>query len=137
MRDNLRKLDRNAQQEIVRRVFPEMPAEALDIPYLMEDHKNVPELRLGACPGAYDFMGIKHPHAYNYGWDTRRVSALRTLLKAHPDRVCVASGKSAYLADMAAKLAGGGNLRLSDPDGSDIDIPGIELVRNLPDTPFD
>ncbi len=136
MRDNLKKLDADAQKEIVRRVFPEMPEDALDIPYLMEQPKDVPELRLGTCPGAYDFMGIKHPHAYNFGWDTRRVSALRTLIKANPDRVCKACGKSAFLAGMAAKLAGSDNLQLSDPDGSDLDIPGIELVRNLQDPPF-
>lgn len=136
MRDNLKKLDADAQKEIVRRVFPEMPEDALDIPYLMEQPKDIPELRLGTCPGAYDFMGIKHPHAYNFGWDTRRVSALRTLIKANPDRVCKACGKSAFLAGMAAKLAGSDNLQLSDPDGSDLDIPGIELVRNLQDPPF-
>ncbi len=137
MRDNLRKLDAQASAEIIRRVFPDMPAEALDIPYVLAETKNGPELRLGVCPGAYDMMSIKHPHAYNYGWDTRRISALRSLMKAYPERTFAASGKSAYLLNMASALTGRRNVRLSEPDGSELDIPGIELVRNLPRSPFD
>lgn len=136
MRDNLLKLDAAAGREIIRRVFPELPSDMLDIPYLMEDPQSGPELRLGACPAAYDGMGIKHLHAYNYGWDTRRVSALRSLIKANPERVCIAEGKSAYLASIAAKLAGSRNLRLSGTKNDGLDIPGIELVMNLPDAPF-
>ena len=113
-----------------------MPAEALDIPYVLADTKDGPELRLGTCPGTYDTMGIKHLHAYNYGWDTRRVSALRSLMKAYPERTVIASGKSAYLAGMAAALTGSRNTRLSEPDISNPDIPGIELVKNLPYSPF-
>ncbi|MBR5985665.1 MAG: acetylxylan esterase [Clostridia bacterium] len=136
MRNNLAKLDKDACAEIMDRVFPELPADELDIQYLMEDPHDIPELRLGECPAAYDTMRIKHFHAYNPGWDTRRISALRTLIKAYPDRMCVAKGKSAYLAGIAAKLAGSDAVRLSEPDAGDLDVPGIELARNLPDSPI-
>ena len=75
---------------------------------------------------------IRHMHAYNYGHDTRRVSALMALLKAHPERACLASGKSAYLAGIAGAIIGKENVRLENPEKTDVDIPGIELLRNMP-----
>ncbi len=136
MRKNLAKLDNAAKAGLVRRVFPEMPADALDIPYILEEREARSYLRLGACPGAYDTLGIKHFHAYNYAWDTRRVCALRAIMQAQPERVCTAGGKSAYLASVAAALAGSKNVRLADVDGGDVTIPGFELVKNLPASPL-
>ncbi len=136
MRLNLQKLDAAQGKELVRRVFPEFPGEEGDIPYLLRRTDAGGEVRLGECPGPSDTMGIKHVHAYNYGQDTRRVSALRALLRAYPDFTFTASGKSACLLSIASALEGKSALCPTDPDASSLDIPGLELVKNLPDSPL-
>ena len=136
IKSNLNKLDAPAREEIIRRVFPDLNQEALDIPYLLENKNGASEIRLGACPSAYDGMRLKHFHAYNYGWDTRRIAALRALIRNHPDRTLVANGKSAYLAGIAAALAGSDQIKLIAPYGRNLDIPGLDLVKNLPNTPL-
>ena len=132
LRKNLHRLDKDSRAEILRRVFPDLPADSLDIPYVLQQTPDGQELRFGACPAAYDTMRVKHLHAYNYGWDTRRVSAIRSLMRAYPQSTFVASGKSAQLVEIAAGLEKRRNIRLSDPACGETDIPGIELVRNLP-----
>ncbi len=134
MRTNLNSLGASARKEIIRRVFPEMPSDKLDIPYIFEDSDTISTIHLGTCPGNYDTTGIKHLHAYNHGWDTLRVCALRALIKEHPGRTVIASGKSAFLATIAAKLAGHNNTLLTNPISEDLDIPGIELIKNMDDT---
>ena len=131
MRANLNALSGSAREAIVRRVFPEIPSEKLDIPYTLEDSASGPAIRLRACPENYDATGIKHLHAYNPGWDTLRVCALRSLLKEQPGRTLIASGKSAFLAGIAAKLAGHENVVLTNPESDKLDIPGIELARSI------
>ena len=134
MRTNLNSLGASAREDIIRRVFPEMPSDKLDIPYIFEDSDTISTIHLGTCPGNYDTTGIKHLHAYNHGWDTLRVCALRALIKEHPGRTVIASGKSAFLATIAAKLAGYNNTLLTNPFSEDLDIPGIELIKNMDDT---
>ena len=136
MRSNLQKLNAEQAEGILRRVFPEFPAGDLDIPYIMAETEEGGEIRLGECPAAYDTLGIKHVHAYNFGWDTRRVSAFRSLMRMYPGRTFAAKGKTAYLVRMAAALEGAHPLRLADPDAGKLDIPGFELVKNLPDSPI-
>ncbi len=136
MRKNLRALSETERENILRRVFPDMPVEALDIPYILEDPEYGPIIHLASNPPEYDVPPIPYRHAYNYGYDTRRVSALMALLKAHPGRACVAGGKSAYLAGIAAALIGKEDVRLDHPEQTDIDIPGIELVINMPGSPI-
>lgn len=130
MRANLNRLGASEREELVRRVFPEIPSEKLDIPYIFEDSDTISTIHLGTCPVNYDTTGLKHLHAYNYGWDTLRVCALRALIQEHPGRTLIASGKSAFLAGIAAKLAGHQNVHLTDPIIEDLDIPGIELIRH-------
>lgn len=130
MRANLNRLGASEREELVRRVFPEIPSEKLDIPYIFEDSDSLSTIHLGTCPANYDTTGIKHLHAYNYGWDTLRVCALRALIQEHPGRTLIASGKNAFLAGLAAKLAGHKNVLLTDPIMEDLDIPGIELIRH-------
>ena len=134
MRTNLNSLGASAREDIIRRVFPEMPSDKLDIPYIFEDSDTISTIHLGTCPGNHDTTGIKHLHAYNHGWDTLRVCALRALIKEHPGRTVIASGKSAFLATIAAKLAGHNNTLLTNPISEDLDIPGIELIKNMDDT---
>ena len=134
MRTNLNSLGASAREDIIRRVFPEMPSDKLDIPYIFEDSDTISTIHLVTCPGNYDTTGIKHLHAYNHGWDTLRVCALRALIKEHPGRTVIASGKSAFLATIAAKLAGYNNTLLTNPFSEDLDIPGIELIKNMDDT---
>ena len=132
MRKNLGKLSETDCMQILRRVFPEMPPEYLDIPYMLEDPESGPVIHLAPNPPKYEIPEIRHMHAYNYGYDARRVSALMALLKAHPERACLASGKSAYLAGIAGAIIGKDNVRLENPEKTDVDIPGIELLRNMP-----
>ncbi len=131
MKTNLNSLSVSECEEIIRHVFPEMSSDKLDIPYIFEDSDTISTIHLGTCPSNYDTTGIKHLHAYNYGWDTLRVCALRALIKEHPRRTLIASGKSAFLAGIAAKLAGHKNVLLMDPSREKLDIPGIELIKNM------
>ena len=58
------------------------------------------------------------------------------LLKAHPKRICIAQGKSAYLAGIASALIGRKNVQFEKPDQTNVDIPGIELIKNMPGAPI-
>lgn len=135
MRKNLKRLSRTECMNIVRRVFPDMPLENLDIPYMLEDPESGPVIHLAPIPPKYEIPEIRYMHAYNYGHDTRRVSALMALLKAHPERACLAGGKTAYLAGIACAVIGKENVRVENPEKTDVDIPGIELIRNMPFQP--
>ena len=136
IKKNLSAASREQADTIIRRMFPDLPVEALDIPYVLEDPESGPVIHLGACPRNPDLSGILYPHAYNYGFDARRVSVLVKLLKAYPERTLVASGKSAYLASIAAALVGKKNIRLENPESTDIDLPGIELLRHMAQSPI-
>lgn len=135
MRRNLASVTDKQRETIIRRMFPDLPIEAIDIPYVLEDPEGGPVIHLGVCPPQPDVTGILYFHAYNYGFDSRRVSVLMKLFKAHPERTCIAAGKSAYLASIAAALVGKKNIRLENPFKTDIDIPGIELLENMEKSP--
>ncbi len=133
---NLSTLSDSKRESIIHRVFPPMPIEELDIPYIFEDAPVGPVIHLAAHPPQYEIPAITHNHAYNYGLDTRRVSALMALLKAHPERICIAQGKSAYLVGIASALIGRKNVQFEKPDQTNVDIPGIELIKNMPGSPI-
>ncbi|MBR3929523.1 MAG: acetylxylan esterase [Clostridia bacterium] len=136
MRKNLCRLSEKERDNIICRVFPDMPAEALDIPYILEDPEGGPVIHLASRPPQYEIPDIPYNHCYNYGHDTRRISSLIALFKECPERICVASGKSAYLAGIASAIIGKENVRFENPAQTDIDIPGIELLRNMPGSPI-
>ena len=135
MRKNLADLSETQREKLVRRVFPDMPSEQLDIPYIFSESEDGPAIHLASRPPQYEIPDIQYNHCYNLGQDTRRVSALVTLFKEHPERVCIAGGKSAYLAGVAAAILEKETVRLENPERTDIDIPGIELIRNMPGSP--
>ena len=130
MRKNLKEASAETKDGILRRVFPRVPEEKLDISYVLEEKQGKKLLRLGACPPPYDTLGIKHVHAYNLGSDTLRVCALRSLMEKYPDREFTAEGKTSQLVKIAAELMNGGRIGETE-DGWKMDIPGIELVKNF------
>ena len=128
MRENLARLSATQKAELLRRVFPEIPDAQTDISYKIDETGAQKRVILGPCPSAPDMLGIKHPHCYNYGADTLRVCALRSLLEAYPEHEFAAEGKTAALLDIALRVS---NLTDEALPDAPVEIPGIELVKQI------
>jgi len=132
LRQNLAKLSDAQREDLTRRVYDLEHEHPLDIPYYVKGDALKDEPRkvvLGSCPAAMDDCGVRYVHCYNRAEDAKRVNALVRLMQEYPGEVFTASGKTAALCELAAKIAGHEALELTDCDDSAVRIPGIALTR--------
>lgn len=128
IRANLEKLTAEEKADLRRRVYLLDREFECDIPYVVMKEDTAPVFRFGACPAPADTCGIHFPHCYNDAEDARRVSAVAALMRANPDALFAASGKSAALLSVAAGLTGHTKLALTGIDCREVFIPGSALV---------
>ncbi len=139
--ENLKKLTPEERENINNRVFALSKEFYFDIPYIINykyganesiyriktDSKDM-SIVMGKCPEKSEPPFVKYYHVYNFAEDTKRVNGIIKLFEKYPDAEFVACGKAAALCEIAQKITGKRNLKLTDIDASDIDIPGFALL---------
>ena len=122
------KLSKEEKHALCRRVFLAEEDDDLDIPYIVRETEQGRETVLGDCPAKADTCGAVYYHCYNKSADAVRVGALYRMIRGSGSMTYRASGKTAFLLHVAAALAGMGETVLTNPDGTDANIPGVELA---------